>query len=121
MHEKNIASFNLYNLNRRNHTTLVPKLFLMAHHLWVPYCHRPNHKFSKPDLTQCGMNEMAVTRAYKGCVRRIGSLRYLILMCKMQTLIRSCKINSLICVLISKLNHCLNEKNCEMVPCKYRC
>jgi len=21
---------------------MVPKLFLMAHHLWVPCCHRPN-------------------------------------------------------------------------------
>jgi len=26
------ANLNLYNLNRRNHATLVPKLFLMAHH-----------------------------------------------------------------------------------------
>jgi len=42
MNEKNIANLNLYNLNRRNHTTLVPKLFLIAHHLWVPCCHRSN-------------------------------------------------------------------------------
>jgi len=45
-------------------------------------------------------------RTYRGCVCRNGLLRYLILMCKMQTLIRSCKMNSLICV----NNHCLNAK-----------
>jgi len=36
------ANLNLYNLNRRKHATLIFKLFLMAHHLWIPCCHRPN-------------------------------------------------------------------------------
>jgi len=36
------ANLSLYNLNRSNHATLVPKLFLMEHHLWVPCCHRRN-------------------------------------------------------------------------------
>jgi len=46
---------------------MVPKLFLIANHLWVPYCHRLYHlvpgklhlpniirsqKFGKPELTQ---------------------------------------------------------------------
>ena len=50
-------------------------------------------------------------RTYRGCVCRIGFLRCLILMCKLQTLIHTCMMNSLICVWISKINHCLNEKN----------
>jgi len=59
-------------------------------------------------------------RTHRGCVCRIGFLHYLILLCKMQILIRSCKMNSLICLWISKLNHCLNAKTWVTVPCKYR-
>jgi len=35
-------------------------------------------------------------------------------------IIRSCKLNSLKCVWISRLNHSLNAKTCVAVPYKYR-
>jgi len=38
----------------------------MAHHLWVHAVTDQiafDHKFGKPDLTQCGMSEMAVIQA----------------------------------------------------------
>jgi len=38
----------------------------MAHHLWVSAVTDQiaiDHKFGKPDLTQCAMNEMAVIQA----------------------------------------------------------
>ena len=39
-------------------------------------------------------------------------------MCKMQTLFRNCKMNTLLCVLISKLNHYSNGKTCVTVQCR---
>jgi len=66
MHEKNIANLNLYNLNGRNHATVVPNLSIMAHLCGsraVTDQISFDHKFGKPDLTQCDMNEMAVIQA----------------------------------------------------------
>jgi len=66
MGEKNIANLNLYTLNRRNHTTLVPKLFLkhaICGSRAVTDQISFDRKFGKPDLTQCGVNEMAVIQA----------------------------------------------------------
>jgi len=69
MQEKNIVNINLYNLNRRKHTTMVPKHFLMAHHLGsraVADQISFDHKFGKPDLTQMrqhGMKETADIQA----------------------------------------------------------
>jgi len=41
-----------HNFGTRNHRTAVPKLFLIAHHLWAPYCHHITPFFRKTQSTK---------------------------------------------------------------------
>jgi len=59
---ESIANLNPYNLNRIYHTTFVPQLFLMAHHLWVPCCVLSP---TKPEVSQTRLDTMRYER--NGC------------------------------------------------------